>query len=90
MRDAQVMITDTSVVIDVGEMSIMFSAPTEMDIGKVDVLLFGNGQPITGTVDIKTIVGALKALETSHDRRKANERGRERWETSMKQRQSLS
>lgn len=90
MRDAQVTINETSVVIDLGAMDIMFSKPTELDTDTIEVILYGNGETISGTVNSKTIMGALKALETSHDRRKANERGRERWESSMKQRQSLS
>lgn len=90
MRDAQVTINETSVVIDLGAMEIMFSKPTELGTDTIEVLLYGNGETVSVTVNSKTIVGALKALETSHDRRKANERGRERWETSMEQRQSLS
>lgn len=90
MRDAQVTIKETSVVIDLGAMYIMFSKPTELDTDTIEVLLYGNGETISVTVNSKTIVGALKALETSHDRRKAHERGRERWVTTMQQRQSLS
>ena len=79
MREAQVTINDTSVVIGLGDMDIMFSKPTELDTDTIEVLLFGNGETISVTVNSKTIVGALKALDTSHDRRKAHERGRERW-----------
>lgn len=90
MREAQVTINDTRVVIGLGSIDIIFSKPTELDTDTIEVLLFGNGETISVMVNSKTLMGALKALETNHDRRKAHERGRERWETSMKQRQSLS
>lgn len=90
MRDAQVTINETSLVIDLGAMEIMFSKPTELDTDTIEVLLYGNGETIWATVNSKTIMGALKALEAGHDRRKVHEGGRERWETSMKQRQAQS
>lgn len=82
-RDAQVHVCESSVIIEMGDMSIMFSAPTELGTGKVDVLLLGNGQPIHATVDSKTIMGALKALDVGHVKRKLHKEAELRWKISI-------
>lgn len=77
---------DSVVAVELGDnVDLMFSKPTELDRDQIDVVLLGTKENITATVNSKTLLGALKALEAGHDRRKVHEEGRERWQDSMKQ-----
>ena len=78
-------IGESTVIVELGNnIDLMFSKPTELDRDQIDVVLLGTQENITATVNSKSILGALKALEAGHDRRKVHEEGRERWQNSMR------
>lgn len=82
----RVTVGDSVVGVELGDnVDLMFSKPTGLDRDQVDVVLLGTKGNITATVNSKTLLGALKALEADHDRRKVHEEGRKRWQSSMKQ-----
>lgn len=83
----RVTIREMAIIVELGNnIELMFSKPTELDRDQVDVVLLGTKENISVTVNSKTILGALKALEAGHDKRKVHEEGRDRWKSSMKQR----
>ena len=82
----RVTVGDSAMVVELGDnIKLMFSKPTALDRDQIDVVLLGTKENITATVNSKTILGGLKALEAWHDRRRVHEEGRERWQASMKQ-----
>lgn len=83
--EGQLKLNETYVVIDLGVVDVMFYKPTELDQDKIIVEVYGAGETISVTVNSKTLLGALKALEAGHDSRSVHEEGRERWQASMKQ-----
>ena len=84
----RVTVGDSAMIVELGDnIDLMFSKPTALDRDQIDVVLLGTKENVTATVNSKTILGALKALEAGHDRRKVHEEGREKWQASMQQRQ---
>lgn len=87
-KTGRVTVGDVAMIVELGDgVDLMFSKPTELDRDQIDVVLLGTKENITATVNSKTILGALKALEAGHDRRKVHEEGRERWQNSMQHQQ---
>lgn len=84
----RITIGETAVIVELGNnIDLVFSKPTNLDRDQVDVVLLGTKENISATVNSKSILGALKALEAGHDKRKVHKEGRERWKASMAQRQ---
>lgn len=80
----RLILNQESIVIELGdEVGIMFTKPTAIDRDQVDVLLLGTEERLMVSVNSKTLMGALRALEVGHDVRKVHEEGREKWQVSM-------
>lgn len=82
--EGQVKLYETMAVIDMGDVDVMFYKPTEIGRDEITIEILGVGKTIDVTINSKTLLGMLKALETGHDRRKAHEEGRKRWQNSMR------
>lgn len=79
----QVKMDDTTVTIEVEDFYISFSKLTGMGRDEIEVIVHGHGLHGYEVVNSKTLLGALKALEASHDKRRTHAEGRERWKQSV-------
>lgn len=82
----QIEINGEGVTLDMGEVTIRFSVTEVEDNRNMQVILEEDGRAVMGVVDIRNMIGALKALEARAERERVMREGKARWQYSMMQR----
>ena len=82
--EGQIKLYESYAVVDMGAVDVILYKPTELERDKIIIEVHGAGETKGVTINSKTLMGTLRALEAEHDRRKVHEEGRERWQNSMR------
>lgn len=75
--EGQIKLQEKYAVVDMGVVDVVFYKPAKIDRDKIVIEVYGVGETKEVTINTHTLIGALKALEANHARRKAQEVGKD-------------